>query len=411
MKGSDYIGNSGYTVKWILEKLCQSDDDIGEACKNRLIKNVEVERLPEGKGYQSFIYLIRIEYVRNEVIKNFKLIMKIPTMKYVEEGARNMKMVGEALQHFLEFSKSLHDKECLTYELLKSLHSAGFPIPKSYHIERRPVVETPENNRLCPGALFLEYVDGISIGLASSLTKIQLLNAAKDMAVLHDHVDQLDKTLWKGKLATHKFDARGVETMQKCLEYAAEDIPGARPFAERLKSLDLHNLAVFSMKLLPKRLNAVTLCHGDLWTSNLIIEKGKDGSSGDRIAAYVDWQMAFEGNQMQDLCELICVCSDAEVRTDCWLEVVTSYYNHLCLLYAKRSKKPPFSLEDAIKLYKAMEVYFAVTLAMLYNLTTNVYQTESETFVEEKALIAQRTLNALKDAVDVAEVLNLYEKV
>jgi thiamine kinase-like enzyme len=61
--------------------------------------------------------------------------------------------------------------------------------------------------------------------------------------------------------------------------------------------MDITALGEFVLEDVAKEYGCATLCHGDVWSGNLLIEKNEDGSISDRILGIIDWQTVFEGRE------------------------------------------------------------------------------------------------------------------
>lgn len=70
--------------------------------------------------------------------------------------------------------------------------------------------------------------------------------------------------------------------------------------------------------------------HGDTWINNIMFEKDpQTGEAGSKIAAFIDWQICFEGCGLNDLARLTSWCVDPQIRIDHEDAVLERYYNRL----------------------------------------------------------------------------------
>uniref|UniRef100_A0A914E9T3 CHK kinase-like domain-containing protein n=1 Tax=Acrobeloides nanus TaxID=290746 RepID=A0A914E9T3_9BILA len=104
---------------------------------------------------------------------------------------------------------------------------------------------------------------------------------------------------------------------------------------------------------------------GDLWTNNLMWKKMDDGSFSSEIAAFIDFQVSFEGNPAFDLARLIALCTDAEVRRELDTYIFDLYYENLTNFMAPSGKKPEFSVNQFKTAYEYAYVIQAFCLSMI----------------------------------------------
>jgi hypothetical protein len=64
---------------------------------------------------------------------------------------------------------------------------------------------------------------------------------------------------------------------------------------KNLLTLDVLPLGKYATETCARDIGCTTLVHGDMWTNNMLIELGPDGSVSDQILAIIDWQTFFEG--------------------------------------------------------------------------------------------------------------------
>lgn len=77
-----------------------------------------------------------------------------------------------------------------------------------------------------------------------------------------------------------------------------------------------------------------------------MFSKHSDDSVSKNVLAYIDLQVATEGNPLFDIVRLATIGGDAEIRREASSLMITTYYNTLKELYRKRNKTPKYSVED-----------------------------------------------------------------
>ncbi|KAH7668069.1 calcium/calmodulin-dependent protein kinase type 1, partial [Aphelenchoides avenae] len=66
------------------------------------------------------------------------------------------------------------------------------------------------------------------------------------------------------------------------------------------------------------------LCHGDLWVNNIFFKKDQSGIITDEVYAFLDWQLAHPNTGLTDICHLLLLGVNAELKlryTDYWLRL------------------------------------------------------------------------------------------
>jgi len=68
---------------------------------------------------------------------------------------------------------------------------------------------------------------------------------------------------------------------------------------------------------------------GDTWINNMMFEKNSDGTSGDKVAAFIDWQLCVQGMGVNDLAKVESFCINDEIRRENRVEMVKIYYDRI----------------------------------------------------------------------------------
>lgn len=85
----------------------------------------------------------------------------------------------------------------------------------------------------------------------------------------------------------------------------------------------------------------------------------EDGSYPSELAAFIDFQCAFEGfyikttniylfsgNPAFDMARVMCFCADGEVRRELETYIFDLYYENLTKYMAEKGKKPEYTVEQ-----------------------------------------------------------------
>ncbi|CAD5224199.1 unnamed protein product [Bursaphelenchus xylophilus] len=394
---------------WLLETICESSPALKLAFKEDKVISIDFSDITNGKGFQSFIYLATVSY--KDIAgrpEQFQCVLKVPTRVFNDHGVEQTNPEEKTAEFFFELVNSLHDQECLVYKFLGPLAGVGFPIPKVYKtISRNQAAKLSSENK--SPVIVMEFIKGKTASIFETFTEPQLLNMAQDLAVLHDEVGQrADKTWEEGFDTRFRFHPEAAKMLTNGLEFFKADVPDSASYIDTLKKIDLHWFIRYSMKTLPEKFNAQTLAHGDAWSNNVIFEETSDGSTGDKVAAYIDWQMSFWGSQLQDLCQFLVICTDAEIREVVWEKVLLEYYQKLADLHARRNINVPFTFDEAKEMFQVLQVFFGINIALYYQLNTAVYNAENtEEGRRNKTKLKKRALEAIKNATRLVETLGL----
>lgn len=77
----------------------------------------------------------------------------------------------------------------------------------------------------------------------------------------------------------------------------------------------------------------LSLCHGDLWSNNIMFASDQNGQSVDAI--FVDYQVSFVGPVVVDLANTLYSSSNKDMRADDWDALVQYYHGELLEMLRK----------------------------------------------------------------------------
>ncbi|KAL6743112.1 hypothetical protein Aduo_016191 [Ancylostoma duodenale] len=144
------------------------------------------------------------------------------------------------------------------------------------------------------------------------------------------------------------------------------------------------------------------LCHGDMWSTNIIWRKGETGVE---LAALVDFQTSHFGCPTTDVVRLLNACLSGKDRRENWENLLEKFYSFLRDEIGG-SDEMPYTLEQ---LKKAYRLYFPLGAFMivpmigpLFSLANNSDDVEYKERVQE--LIFEKTEKMLED------IFNFYEQ-
>ncbi|CAD5227723.1 unnamed protein product [Bursaphelenchus xylophilus] len=394
------LGITGYSVKWVLNKLEECCEDYVKAKDDRKVVDIEAVDVSEGKGYLSRVFVTTITFNDGD---NYKIAMKVPTYSIIAEKIKEM---GDVKNHNADESRAninmAHDIECDAVSFVSTF--PNFPSPKVYFTQKTTAGQDcglPGRN--APGVIIMKALDGASLGMARSVTPEQCLNFAADFATLQDYVAQSPESEWKGKFdsALH-FGAGMFEACKAGLNRLKDEFPEElAEISDIFESLDWIKFSKYALKIRPAQLNATTYAHGDSWTNNVMFKKNPDGSVGNEALAYIDYQIGFEGSPLFDIARFLTLAADAEVRREVTERTLELYYETLTRLYGKRGQKVPFSFDEAKEMYDLCYVQETFELIVVAAFAENDAAVAPEVLEARSAKLKLRTRFAMSDALRI----------
>ncbi|KIH56103.1 hypothetical protein ANCDUO_13720 [Ancylostoma duodenale] len=90
------------------------------------------------------------------------------------------------------------------------------------------------------------------------------------------------------------------------------------------------------------------LCHGDMWSTNIIWRKGETGVE---LAALVDFQTSHFGCPTTDVVRLLNACLSGKDRRENWENLLEKFYSFLRDEIGG-SDEMPYTLEQVCDLFK-----------------------------------------------------------
>uniref|UniRef100_A0A914DBQ6 CHK kinase-like domain-containing protein n=1 Tax=Acrobeloides nanus TaxID=290746 RepID=A0A914DBQ6_9BILA len=241
----------------------------------------------------------------------------------------------------------------------------------------------------------------------------EIKKIVKYLAAFHAHLLTKEQN-WKNRFQSIAFlefmdDAQFEIMLDMSMSKLVEFRPGM--FDEVLKKLKRmgsdKKVAIYILRGCCEELNLPSIVNlGDLWTNNLLWKKIDDGSFSSEIAAFIDFQIAFEGNPAYDLARLIALCTDAEVRRELDTYIFDLYYENLTNFMAASGKKPEFSVNQFKTAYEYAYVQQAFGLSMLmmvFGQTAGMSDSEKAIHEAKLEKLLLRGKLGMEDAVKILE--------
>ncbi|KAI6170262.1 hypothetical protein M3Y98_01221500 [Aphelenchoides besseyi] len=275
----------------------------------------------------------------------------------------------------------LHNIECEAYNHLKDLKSIGFPIPAVYATEKCVDQQM--------GILVMQdmSVGTRSMDLFKSVTVEQSLNFARLIADFQAFVANLPTDLSKNQFSycyyVDRFiggsavvvDASPQKAFAKLVDFRPEEQKG---LIQEYMKLNLYEFSKYTLQDVAKEYNATTLCHGDIWSNNVLISQNRP----DEIAAFLDWAIMF-----QDV-----------------------YYNRLTENLKRVDRQVSFSRAQAQELYELSFLHTNTTfIEMVAAAALPLSQSDKKEDLERFEVLWKRLLSAL-DVMHLMEKYKIVEK-
>jgi len=150
------------------------------------------------------------------------------------------------------------------------------------------------------------------------------------------------------------------------------------------------------------------LVHGDFWANNIMFNKLPDGSMGDELVAFIDWQMSLQGNPMMDLGRVLSMSADSHLRDDHLEDLIKRYYETLIKKLGKDHTPKDLTYDF---LFKLAEEQTAVNCMMLFFMQDTMQAMFAPPDGPESEAKRERLIKRTKDAFDyAAKILDITKK-
>jgi len=303
-----------------------------------ILRSLEAEKFASGQGYWSRLLLMKFVW---EPAKQDHLpvtaIAKVPTVESIQEllESKTEAEEGEKLKAMMtQVGIGMHNVECDLYNMFGP--SPPVAMPKLY-------VALPWTDR-APGMIILEDLSekaAVVPSFADGLSYPQILSAVTEIARLHAW-SLTTSTDWS-KMPTLEDSKQFMEgfIMPKAEGYKATK----EKYPEYFGSIDVKKLtASTNYELFIAIMNEHrefmddVLVHGDIHAMNMMYEKNKDGSVGDRLVALIDFQAVIKGSPAYDVGRLFYYSLSCDLRHKHYDDILRRYYDEVKSLAGDKFK-------------------------------------------------------------------------
>ncbi|KAH7693712.1 hypothetical protein AAVH_39249, partial [Aphelenchoides avenae] len=289
--GETSLADSGFTLSFVVDKLFKYNSAFCDALGNGKVNEVTVRDITDGQGHVATIYRVALEITGGNS-SSYSFVMKVlkgGKPKETAVGAAGKQTGEEKPAMELPLTAQAHNVECDYYEHVKG--ETVIPLPEVWYTQKVTLDST------LPGLVLMEdlsetaycgkYEDGVSIEQIDTVVRHLARFHAYQMAQIGPSLAGLDgiSPLSVGyEKMFHAFTPKLIEF----------DPVGLRPLIEKFTPLASSQFAQFALLKRHEELGVPTLlCHGDLWTSNVMLKKCPLGGRASEIAAFIDWQIIF----------------------------------------------------------------------------------------------------------------------
>lgn len=348
-------GLFGTHVTWadIEEDMQRELDTVASFGSNKTAKDIG-----DGNGFMSKIVLIEPDWQHKDKQLPEKFIVKILTQlamqKLVSDISDQQNVSFDETFSSPEFmaqmevlQKNCHNAEVTVYTHLVKVPEHKVDIPKIYYMKK-----FTEWNPV-KGYMIMEYFENIkSVHIFENISPEDIKQVIRNKAVIE--AQSLDFTPEeKEALGQSPFKTLFAPMFKK--EVLGNITSLLRTFdggklADRADKLEeiMYELSDLDWadKLADEFGMERVLCHGDLWSMNLLWRKDGDAH---KLAAMIDYQTAHFGCAATDLVRLFCACLSGKDRQAYWEELLEEFYSYLKKEVGNR--KMPYTIEQLKEAY------------------------------------------------------------
>lgn len=363
--------------------------------------SISARAIDEGKGFISLIAELRFEWpkgIPSSVPRS--LVLKVPNRAKMEAGLNShVKENGEKIDlPFGEMLELVHNSECSLYKLFSLELPPGEKSPvtlgKIYAVEseechtsemRYILMENFVGRGRSPDFVKETLTEGQVRAIVKELAALQAYGVAHPEWNENQRFKSFDPDTWKSF-------PESVKAMRSAIRANYGDILTATD--DEIDSICDFKEALELYKAYSDGRKPGVMCHGDLWSNNMIFELDvKSGQTTDKLLALIDWQVVHSGSPTEDLSRLISSSVSAPLRRkhlDEWLEL---FYREL-LARLPKGVSAPYSFEELLASWKKSFAFSSAGFLMHVAIViANPKSTEHATEEDKRNLVVRMQQN------------------
>ncbi|KAI1704744.1 ecdysteroid kinase domain-containing protein [Ditylenchus destructor] len=411
---SDSVVSNGF----IVEKLLDGSDQFREIMQSSKIKTMNGKDICESNGFSSKIYLVSIEFQQendnSSMQKKFSAIMKVICPKRIQDtilsnisdAIKDKTGVSGKKDYMEKIEKSMcliHNQECDFYTLFGDISKEIMPLPDIYYIQKCDLEKDTA------GVIIMEDLteSGCMVPIYEGLNVQQVKTIVRHLAAFHHFLLCKTDVKWSEVFGKSVFEHNEDHEDEFCVGNVEKVIEWNKDYFEvplgKLRNVMKSKRMAYTHKECAKEIGLPELLvHGDLWTNNLLWMKTADGSSPEKVAAFIDWQIAFKGNLAVDIARIVVVCCEPEVRKELESFILEYYYDEFSRRMNDSGKSVGYHVEQLKKAYEYAFIPQAVAMCGLVHMFNHIKKEDGEDKIES---LAKRAKIAVEDAVVLTERL------
>ncbi|KAK6737761.1 hypothetical protein RB195_020081 [Necator americanus] len=318
--------------------------------------NKTAKSIGDGNGFLSMVVLIEPDWQSKdkELPESFiiKIVSQLPIQKFVEHISKEKNIENrfgspEFMATLDKTQKKFHNMEVTVYDHLKKIPKGVIPVAEVWYARR-----FTESNPL-KGYLIMEYLNNIkAVHIFENVplkSMEQVLRAKAALEALSLRFTSEEKKQFTANFTEVFADFYTEEAVEDVVKYFRDF--GDKKFQEKINKLEkaLPNLLDFpAVERLADEIGMQrVLCHGDLWSMNLLWRPSGDDLN---LAAMIDYQLAHMGCAATDLVRVFSACLSGKDRQEHWEKLLEEFYEYLSEEVS--DTKMPYTLEQLKESYR-----------------------------------------------------------
>uniref|UniRef100_A0A0N4ZAM2 CHK domain-containing protein n=1 Tax=Parastrongyloides trichosuri TaxID=131310 RepID=A0A0N4ZAM2_PARTI len=400
---NECIENSNVSIGWIFDCLEKNCDSFKEIKRNSKVLKLDVKNISDGKGFASKVYKSTVHFDGDEN-KVYQFVTKIPELDSILKLFENDPDKEEMSDIFsTDYISRFHNQEWMFYiGALKEI--IGLKVPSCYG-GRESIPGKMD------GCLLMTWLSSNSgnIPFYESFNIYQTKSVLKEVMKLQVF-SLTDGKHWRTKF-TNSYTSRVLKSFVKTInmgfelfkEYCPDEMLNEiKDDYETLVS-NYVDIGIYVIKGITdiNGKNSV-LCHGDLWTNNIMFELDSEKRFTNNVEAIIDWQSIFTASIGSDIARFIVNGCSPEVRREIEVSYFPVYFKELKKKVMDKGEVFDMTFEEFVNAYDFCMIEQALHTIMMsgLNLAQIKINNDEDRYIWEarKFSLAYKSYFALKDA-------------